>query len=84
MAQWVRVALTQSFSALWRIPDIKPQLLNRSRAIELIDNLQVSNPQVFPSRAIYDGRANLFSSKELNLSNGIFGCVRDSILFFST
>ena len=75
-----------SLCALTRIPDIKPQLSNRSRAIELVDNLQISNPQVFPSRAIYDGRANLFSPKELNLSNGTFGSVRNfgPFLFYVT
>ena len=75
---------TLHFCALTRISDIKPKLSNRARAIELVDNLQIGNPQVFPSRAIYDGRANLFSSKELNLSNGTFGSVRDFDPFLST
>jgi eukaryotic translation initiation factor 2C len=59
---------------------ITPQLKNRARAIEIIDRLQNHvAPHVFQPPAIYDGRANLFSSHRLALSNGNSGHVRDLV-----
>ena len=61
---------------------ITPELKNRARAIEIIDRLQNHvAPHVFQPPAIYDGRANLFSSHRLALSNGNSGNVRNFIEF---
>jgi hypothetical protein len=58
---------------------ITPPLNNRARAIEIVDRLQNHvAPNIFQPRAIHDGRANLFSSHQLALSNGNSGSVRYS------
>lgn len=55
---------------------IKPSIPNRARAIEVVDRLQTHvRPEVFPQRAIYDGKANLFSAGPLALTTGGFGSV---------
>ncbi|CCM05785.1 uncharacterized protein FIBRA_08018 [Fibroporia radiculosa] len=46
--------------------DIKPEVGKSHRAHEIIYKLQEDNPQVFTPRAVYDGRANLFSTRNIN------------------
>jgi len=49
-------------------------LKNRARSIEIIDRLQTHvAPHIFQPKAIHDGRANLFSSHRLALSDGNSG-----------
>ena len=72
-----RLARTRTSLSTHVLAVITPELRNRARAIEIVDQLQNHvAPHVFQPPAIFDGRANLFSTHRLGLSNGNSGNVR--------